>query len=220
MKTAIGYTCHGTLCPSPSPSTTHALTWVHLSCDWAHLHVIGSSLTSTIKSHTSQHSMSDLIASKWTHRYYSLQPTNFQPRILFTCCLVSIFVSSCFHRPVFPNSLQRKDPSLFEVWAQHHPTSSWQGNYILRYKSISTVITISSLYSPYIALLFNKHHLFAFTLCVRSAYVTEYQTNTEHTEHGQFSHASRGFTPHYHSGWPPNWGLHGGIFSADRGSGM
>ncbi len=116
-------------------------------------------ITSTIKSHTSQHSMSDLIVANWTHHYYSLRPTNFQPRILFTCCLVSIVVSSCFHRPVFPNGLQRKDSSPFEVWAQHHPTSS-------------TVITIICLYSPSIALLFNKHHLFALTLCVRSAYVT------------------------------------------------
>ncbi len=116
-------------------------------------------ISATIKSHTSQHSMSDLIVANWTHHYYSLRPTNFQPRILFTCCLVSIVVSSCFHRPVFPNGLQRKDSSPFEVWAQHHPTSS-------------TVITIISLYSPSIALLFNKHHLFALTLCVRSAYVT------------------------------------------------
>ncbi len=136
-------------------------------------------ITSTIKSHTSQHSMSDLIVANWTHHYYSLRPTNFQPRILFTCCLVSSVVSSCFHRPVFPNGLQRKDSSPFEVWAQHHPTSSWQGNYILRYKSISTVITISSLYSPSIALLFNKHHLFALTLCVRSTYVTPLSAHVE-----------------------------------------
>ncbi len=34
------YNCHGSVCPSPSPNTTQALTWVHLSRDWAHLHSI------------------------------------------------------------------------------------------------------------------------------------------------------------------------------------
>ncbi len=70
------------VCPSPSPITIHTLTWVHLSRDWSHLHVIGSSSPSTIKSNTSQHCMSDLVAVKWTHHQHSLRSTNRQPRIL------------------------------------------------------------------------------------------------------------------------------------------
>ncbi len=35
------WVCHGSVCPAPSPSTAHALTWFHLIIDWTHLHVIG-----------------------------------------------------------------------------------------------------------------------------------------------------------------------------------
>ncbi len=38
-----------------------SITWVHLSRDWAHLRVIGSSSPYTIESHTTQPSVSDLV---------------------------------------------------------------------------------------------------------------------------------------------------------------